>query len=83
MKKNKILALLCCLAMLVGMLVGCSGSNDNNKGGDENYKIALITMDSIDQHWVTLNEGAQKAAVDALIKSSYYRDEREVQHENT
>ncbi len=27
-----------------------------------NIKIALITMDSIDQHWVTLNEGAQKAA---------------------
>ncbi len=26
------------------------------------WKIALITMDSIDQHWVTLNEGAQKAA---------------------
>ncbi|MDO5345962.1 MAG: ABC transporter substrate-binding protein [Lachnospiraceae bacterium] len=25
-------------------------------------KIALITMDSIDQHWVTLNEGAQAAA---------------------
>lgn len=29
-------------------------------GGD--MMIALITMDSIDQHWVTLNEGAQKAA---------------------
>ena len=27
-----------------------------------NYKIALITMDSIDQHWVTLNEGAQAEA---------------------
>ena len=25
-------------------------------------KIALITMDSIDQHWISLNEGAQKAA---------------------
>lgn len=25
-------------------------------------KIALITMDSIDQHWVTMNEGAQKKA---------------------
>ncbi len=25
-------------------------------------KIALITMDSIDQHWVTLNEGAQAEA---------------------
>ena len=63
MKKNKILALLCCLAMLAGMLAGCSsGGDDKNKGGDESYKIALITMDSIDQHWVTLNEGAQKAA---------------------
>lgn len=29
-------------------------------GGD--YKIALITMDSIDQHWVTMNEGAQQEA---------------------
>ena len=28
--------------------------------GDE--KIALITMDSIDQHWITLNEGAQAEA---------------------
>lgn len=28
-------------------------------GGD---KIALITMDSIDQHWITLNEGAQEEA---------------------
>ncbi len=27
-------------------------------------KIALITMDSIDQHWVTLNEGAQAAAAE-------------------
>ena len=34
-------------------------------GGDLNWwdwKIALITMDSIDQHWVTLNEGAQAEA---------------------
>ncbi len=31
-------------------------------GGD--VKIALITMDSIDQHWVTLNEGAQSAAAE-------------------
>ncbi|MDE5939175.1 MAG: substrate-binding domain-containing protein [Lachnospiraceae bacterium] len=27
-------------------------------------KVALITMDSIDQHWVTLNEGAQEAAAE-------------------
>ncbi|MEG0270740.1 MAG: substrate-binding domain-containing protein, partial [Clostridia bacterium] len=30
----------------------------------EGDKIALITMDSIDQHWITLNEGAQKAAAE-------------------
>ncbi|MEG2355902.1 MAG: substrate-binding domain-containing protein [Clostridia bacterium] len=30
----------------------------------EGEKIALITMDSIDQHWITLNEGAQKAAAE-------------------
>ena len=62
MKKNKILALLCCLCMLMGLLAGCTGGNDGKKDSDESYKIALITMDSIDQHWVTLNEGAQKAA---------------------
>ena len=62
MKKNKILALLCCLCMLMGLLAGCTGGNDGKKGSDESYKIALITMDSIDQHWITLNEGAQKAA---------------------
>lgn len=35
-------------------------SADNQAATDA--KVALITMDSIDQHWVTLNEGAQKAA---------------------
>jgi ribose transport system substrate-binding protein len=33
-------------------------------GGNNEIRIALITMDSIDQHWVTLNEGAQKAAAE-------------------
>lgn len=28
----------------------------------ENYKIALITMDSVDQHWVSLKEGAEEEA---------------------
>ena len=50
---KKLIALLCCVSMLVGLC--CLGLA-------EGEKIALITMDQIDQHWVTLNEGAQKAA---------------------
>ncbi len=34
-------------------------------------KIALITMDSIDQHWITLNEGAQKAAKELGVEVSF------------
>ena len=63
MKKNKLIAMLCVLCMLLGLLAGC-GNTGSSTGGDKDYKIALITMDSIDQHWVTLNEGAQKAAAE-------------------
>lgn len=49
---KKLIALLCCIALLAcGATALAAGE-----------KVALITMDSIDQHWVTLNEGAQKAA---------------------
>ena len=50
---KKLVSLLCCLAILA---LGCTAALAAGE------KIALITMDSIDQHWVTLNEGAQKAA---------------------
>ena len=39
-----------------------SESSSSDVKASKEWKIALITMDSIDQHWVTLNEGAQKAA---------------------
>ena len=35
---------------------------EGETGSAGDVKIALITMDSIDQHWVTLNEGAQAEA---------------------
>ena len=31
-------------------------------------KLALITMDSIDQHWITLKEGAEKAAAEPGVE---------------
>ena len=37
-------------------------SGETTIKADKPYKLALITMDSLDQHWVTLNEGAQAEA---------------------
>ena len=37
----------------------------------KDWKIALITMDSIDQHWVTLNEGAQEEAKELGVTVSF------------
>lgn len=51
------LALLC----TVSMLAATTALSVNVSAADDT-KIALITMDSIDQHWISLNEGAQKAA---------------------
>lgn len=59
--KRKLLAVLCAAAMVASMGTTVFAADAEVKAtGDE--KIALITMDSIDQHWITLNEGAQKAA---------------------
>lgn len=75
---KKILAIVCCLCLIFGMMAGCGnnaaapGDSSNAAApSDENYKIALITMDSIDQHWVTLNEGAQKAAKELGVTVTY------------
>lgn len=57
--KRKMFAALCAMAMVASMTV-TAGAEEVKATGDE--KIALITMDSIDQHWIKLNEGAQAAA---------------------
>ncbi len=60
---KKALSILLCLAMIFSLMAGCSsGSQSPAANSGETYKIALITMDSIDQHWITLKEGAEKAA---------------------
>ena len=71
-KMKKIAALFCASCMVVTALAGCgkketsqtaeTGSAATTEKAAESGSgelIALITMDSIDQHWVTLNEGAQ------------------------
>ena len=76
---KKIVAILCALGLTAALVAGCSGGTAPSSASQEaqpqsssvgssesagDIKVALITMDSIDQHWVTLNEGAQKAAAE-------------------
>lgn len=51
---KKTLAILCALCLCFGLFTAAVAESD--------AKIALITMDSIDQHWVTLKEGAEAKA---------------------
>lgn len=64
---KKFLALLMVAAMAV-LAVGCGSQSTKTTGADgstnkdeDKYKVYLITMDQIDQHWVNINKGAQKA----------------------
>ena len=58
---KKLVSMLLCIALLAV----CAGAMAAGE------KIALITMDSIDQHWVTLNEGAQKAAAELGVTVTF------------
>ena len=76
--KKKMLAALCCITMLAAALTGCGSKNastetaaDAGSGAGAGAKIALITMDSIDQHWISLNEGAQKAAQELGVEVTF------------
>lgn len=60
---KKILSLVLALCLLAGI-----GSTFAEQKA---YKIALITMDSIDQHWVTLNEGAQAKAKELGVEVTF------------
>ena len=58
--KSKVLAILCCVAMLACMIAMPVFAETVT--ADKPYKIALITMDSVDQHWASLKEGAEAEA---------------------
>ena len=48
-----------------------SADNGSATTASQAWKIALITMDSIDQHWVTLNEGAQAKAKELGVEVTF------------
>ena len=72
---KKVMAILCSLCMMMAMLTGCGAKDaettqaSTSAGSD--VKIALITMDSIDQYWVSLNEGAQAKAAELGVEVTF------------
>ena len=57
---KKFLAILCALVLCLSVFSAVA----ETVKATQPWKIALITMDSIDQHWVKLNEGAQAKAAE-------------------
>ena len=54
--KRKLVATLLATAMTSSLIFGATAM------AEEDISVILITMDSIDQHWVSVDAGAQKAA---------------------
>lgn len=75
MKRKKLLAAFLSVALISSSLAGCSiagntsssvssgnsQATSSTSANGKKYKITLITMDSMDRHWVSVNEGCQKA----------------------
>ncbi len=62
------------LAILVALclcLTAFSAVAESAVTASQAWKIALITMDSIDQHWVKLNEGAQAEAAAVGVEVTF------------
>lgn len=55
--KRKMIAALLATAMVSSMVAGTTAFAD-----DDDISVILITMDSTDQHWVSVDAGAQRAA---------------------
>lgn len=63
--KKRLIGVILSAVMAVSLLAGCNSGNaegDKESGKDgESYNVYLITMDQMDQHWVNLDKGCQKA----------------------
>ncbi|MDR1157666.1 MAG: hypothetical protein LBK75_05080, partial [Oscillospiraceae bacterium] len=65
--KRRLIPILMAAIMLTALLGACSSSDPSvntgdNSGSNTEYKISLITMDNIDQHWLGVRDGAEAAA---------------------
>lgn len=66
---KKWVVLMLSVSLMLSLLSGCgsqTGKKEEDKSASkgDKIKVRLITMDSIDQHWVNVNKGAEKAATE-------------------
>lgn len=69
-KSIKLMSILITTAVLFSFVIaGCGGSGnnaapnaDNKNEGGKKYNFVLITMDSMDQHWLSVKRGAEEKA---------------------
>ena len=72
---RKLIVGLLCMIMVASLLTGCGGNQpaqqettpqqETSQGTEsEKYKIYLITMDQMDQHWVNVDLGCKKAVAE-------------------
>jgi len=75
MKKRKTIAIMLVMVMTFALLVtGCSKDNaaSTTAGTNSKFKVYLITMDKMDQHWVSVDKGAADMA--AIAGATYKWD---------
>ena len=66
--KRKLLATLLATTMATSLMVGATAF------AADDISVILITMDSTDQHWVSVDGGAQKAAEElGISERTLYR----------
>ena len=59
--KRKVLAAILSMGVIASMAGCSSGQKEAAASGGGSHKVYLITMDQMDQHWVNVDAGAQKA----------------------
>ncbi|MFI3313633.1 MAG: substrate-binding domain-containing protein, partial [Eubacteriales bacterium] len=81
--KKRLFAAVTGAAMALSLFAGCASTTTTTASTESaaatteatvasgDIQISLITMDSIDQHWVSLNEGAQEAAAELGVSVTF------------
>lgn len=74
--RKKVLSMVMSATLLAAMFVGCgsdknAGEGGKTEGSSSSSKVILITMDSTDQHWVSVDKGAKAKAEELGVEYAW------------